>query len=211
MLRFRSILTWVDSQNIIERCLIYSKAMSELDQLLSDIEAAESISMARKNWQPKHQGSIDIRIAVDGTWYHEGRAFQRAALTKLFATVLHREDKNYFLLTPVEKLSIQVDDAPFVAAMVEQINDGEHTALVFTTNLGDRIVADEAHPIRVEIDPQSGEPRPYIHFRDGLEALISRNAFFELANLAEISQRDGCSYLVINSMGVDFNLGRADE
>ena len=96
MLRFRSILTWVDSQNIIKQCSIYSKAMSELDQLLSDIEAAESISMARKNWQPKHQGSIDIRIAVDGTWYHEGRAFQRAALIKLFATVLHREDKNYF-------------------------------------------------------------------------------------------------------------------
>jgi len=211
MLRFRSILTWVDSQNIIKQCSIYSKAMSELDQLLSDIESAESISMARKNWQPKHQGSIDIRIAVDGTWYHEGRAFQRAALIKLFATVLHREDKNYFLLTPVEKLSIQVDDAPFVATIVEQISDGGHTALVFTTNLGDRIVADDQHPIRVEIDPQSGEPRPYIHFRDGLEALISRNAFFELANLAEISQLDGCNYLVINSMGVDFNLGRADE
>jgi len=129
----------------------------------------------------------------------------------LFATVLRRENNDYYLLTPAEKLSIQVDDAPFVATMVEQINDGGHTALVFTTNLGDRIVADEQHPIRVEIDPQSGEPRPYIHFRDGLEALISRNAFFELANLAELSQRDGCSYLVINSMGVDFNLGRADE
>ena len=86
--------------------------MSELDQLLSDIKAAESISSAGKNWQPKNLGSIDIRIAVDGTWYHEGRAFQRAALTKLFATVLCREDKDYFLITPAEKLSIQVDDAP---------------------------------------------------------------------------------------------------
>lgn len=185
--------------------------MSELDQLLSDIEAAEFNSLSRKNWQPKHQGSIDIRIAVDGTWYHEGRAFQREALTKLFATVLRKEDDDYFLLTPGEKLSIQVDDAPFVATMVEQVDDGENQALVFTTNLGQRIVADEQHSIRVEIDSGSNQPRPYIHVRDGLEALIGRNAFFELVNMADTQQRDGKLFFTITSMGTEFILGRADE
>lgn len=185
--------------------------MSELDQLLSDIEATESTTLARKNWRPKHLGSIDIRIAADGTWYHEGRMFQRPGLTKLFSTVLSKEDNDYFLLTPAEKLSIQVDDAPFVATMVEQVDDGENQALVFTTNLGERIVADQQHAIQVDIDSDSNQPRPYIHVRDGLEALIGRNAFFELVNMANTQQRDGKLYFTVASMGTKFILGCADE
>lgn len=185
--------------------------MSELEQLLSDIENAETISLARKNWQPKQIGAIDIRIAADGVWYHEGRPFRRAALTRLFASVLRRENNHYYLITPAEKLSIQVDDAPFVATMVERINDGESNALVFTTNLGDRIIADAQHPIRVEIDAVSQQPRPYILVRDGLEALIGRNTFFELVNMADERETDGKIYLTITSMGTEFILGRADE
>jgi hypothetical protein len=185
--------------------------MSELDQLLTDIEQAETTSLARKDWQPKHKGTIDIRIAVDGTWYHEGRAFQRAALTRLFATVLRKENNDYYLLTPAEKLSIRVDDAPFVATVVEQLGDKNNQALVFTTNLGERIVADEQHPIRVEFDSVSNQPRPYIHVRDGLEALIGRTAFYELVNMAVEREHDGKIFLTINSMGVEFILGRADE
>lgn len=185
--------------------------MSELDQLLSDIEAVKSTSLARKKWQPENKGKIDIRIAVDGTWYHEGRAFQRAALTKLFATVLCKENSDYFLLTPAEKLLIRVDDAPFVATILEQIDDGKNKALVFTTNLGERIVADAQHPIRVEIDSANDEPRPYIHVRDGLEALIGRNAFYDLVNMAAEQERDGHRFLTITSMGTEFILGRADE
>lgn len=185
--------------------------MTELDQLLSSIEAAELNSLARKNWHPEHEGSIDIRIAVDGTWFHEGRAFKRAALCKLFANVLRKEDDKYYLMTPAEKLSIRVDDVPFVATMVEHIDDSGRSALVFTTNLGERIVADAEHAIRVEIDPGSYEPRPYIHVRDGLEALIGRNAFFELVNMAEESETDGKKYLIITSMGAEFALGCTDE
>ena len=148
---------------------------------------------------------------MDGTWYHEGRAFQRPALTKLFASVLRREDDDYFLLTPAEKLSIQVDDAPFVATLVEQVDDGENRALVFTTNLGERIVADQQHAIRVDIDSDSDLPRPYIHVRDGLEALIGRSAFFELVNMANTQQREGKLFFTITSMGTEFILGRADE
>jgi len=125
--------------------------------------------------------------------------------------VLRKEDDEYFLLTPAEKLSIQVDDAPFVATMVEQIDDGKQVALVFTTNLGDKIVADEQHPVRVEIDSVSNQPRPYIHVRNGLEALIGRNAFFELINMADPRESDGNLLLTITSMGAEFILGRADE
>ena len=163
--------------------------MSDLNQLLSEIEQAENSASIRNKWNPVYGGKFDIRISVDGTWYHEGRAFQRKSLVKLFAGVLRKEQGDYFLVTPNEKLSIQVDDAPFVAAVLESIDQGEFTALVFTTNLGERVVADDRHPIRVEIDDNTREPRPYISVRDGLEALISRNAFFELVNMASEYER----------------------
>lgn len=185
--------------------------MSELNQLLRDIELAESSSLARKDWQPRYSGAIDIRIASDGTWYHEGRAFQRESLTRLFASVLRKQDDEYFLLTPAEKLSIRVDDAPFIATMLEIFNEEGQQALVFTTNLGDKIVADGEHPIRVEIDEANREPRPYIHYRDGLDALIGRSAFFDLTNASEISERDGRRHLTICSMGTHFDLGCTDE
>jgi len=185
--------------------------MNDLNDLLREIKQAEKSSLARKDWQPGQSGTIDIRIASDGTWYHESRAFQRESLTKLFASVLRKEGDQYFLLTPAEKLNIRVDDAPFIAATLEIFEQDGNQALVFTTNLGDKILADSQHPIRVEINTQNGEPRPYIHFRDGLEALISRSAFFELANLAEVRRQGGHSYLNISSMGIDFNLGSTDE
>lgn len=185
--------------------------MSELDQLLSEIEQSESAGRKLKNWQPKQEGSIDIRIAVDGNWYHEGRVFRRPALVKLFAGVLRKEKSGYYLVTPVEKLSIRVDDAPFVATMVERVIDNDQQALVFTTNLDERIVADDRHPIRVEIDPLNHEPRPYILVRDRLEALIGRNAFYDLLNLAEESTVDGNHFLTISSMGTVFILGCTDN
>ena len=111
--------------------------MSDLDQLLDKIEQLESASRKRGNWQPEQQGSIDIRIAVDGSWYHEGRAFRRPALVKLFASVLRKEETGYYLVTPVEKLAIQVDDVPFVASLLEQVINNGRQDLVFTTNLGE--------------------------------------------------------------------------
>ena len=181
--------------------------MSELDHLLDQIEQSRRQSEIREQWQPKHIGSIDIRIAADGSWFHEGRPFQRMSLVKLFASVLRKEGDAYFLLTPAEKLEIQVEDAPFVATLVET----QESAIVFTTNLGDRLVVDAEHPVRVEIDPQTQTPRPYVHYRDGLDALISRSAFFDLINLACESERDGKHYLTISSMGQTFDLGCVEE
>ena len=185
--------------------------MPEIEQILADIEAAAASSESRRAWNPARSGNIDIRIAADGAWYHEGRRFQRQSLVRLFAGLLRREGDEYFLVTPAEKLRIRVDDAPFVAGTVEHIDDGGEPAIVFTTNIGTRIVVDEQHPLRVEIDEHSGEPRPYVGMHDGLEALIGRSAFFELANLAEESQRDGAPVLIVNSRGTRFELGRCDD
>jgi hypothetical protein len=185
--------------------------MPELDQLLISIEQAESSGHANMNWQPKHVGEINIQIKADGQWFHEGRPFRRLALVKLFASVLRREGDTHYLVTPGEKLSIQVDDAPFVATVMELMENDDHQALIFTTTLGDSIIADEQHPIRVETDPVTLLPRPYIHFRNGLDALISRSAFFDLANMAQEVEHNGGTYLVVRSMGAEFNLGICDE
>ncbi len=185
--------------------------MSDLDKILADIESSEAASAARLRWNPNHLGEIDIRIAADGSWFHQGRRFQRAALVKLFASVLRRENDDYFLVTPAEKLRITVDDAPFVAGLMETVDDGGRQAIVFTTNIGERIVVDREHPIRVETDSNSGEPRPYVGMHDGLEALISRGAFFDLVNLASTRQRGGRNCLVVESRGEEFELGSIDD
>ncbi|MFT4650177.1 MAG: hypothetical protein ACI8XX_002604 [Polaribacter sp.] len=185
--------------------------MPKLDQLLTIIEQAESSGHAKKNWQPGQVGEIDIHIKADGQWLHEGRPFQRLVLVKLFASVLRREGDTHYLVTPGEKLAIRVDDAPFVATTMELMDNTEHQALVFTTTLGESIIADEQHPIRVEIDPVTRLPRPYIHFRNGLDALISRSAFFDLANTAQEVQHNGDTHLIVHSMGAEFSLGICDE
>jgi hypothetical protein len=185
--------------------------MPKLDQLLTSIKQAESSGHAKKNWQPAHVGEIDIHIKADGQWFHEGRPFQRIALVKLFASVLRREGDIHYLVTPGEKLAIRVDDAPFVATAMERMEGSDHQALTFTTTLGESIVADEQHPIRVETDPVTQLPRPYIHFRNGLEALISRSAFFDLASMAQVVDRGGINHLIVQSMGAEFSLGICDE
>lgn len=185
--------------------------MSELEKILADIESSEAASAAKLRWNPAQQGEIDIRIAADGSWFHQGRKFQRDALVKLFASVLRREQDDYFLVTPAEKLRIVVDDAPFVAGLMQTIEDQGRQSIVFTTNIGERIVVDREHPIRVVTDLQSGEPRPYVGMHDDLEALISRGAFFELVNLAVERERDGGSCLVVESRGEEFVLGTIDD
>lgn len=142
-------------------------------------------------WNPPHCGEIDIVIKADGGWLHEGAPIGREALVRLFSTVLRKDADGFYLVTPVEKLKITVEDAPFVAVSVEA---GEGL-FRFTTNVGDVVEAGPDHPIRVEIDPDTGEPRPYVHVRAGLEALIARPVFYELAAMAEVKE-DGRFYIV---------------
>jgi hypothetical protein len=136
-------------------------------------------------WNPAHCGDIDITIRRDGLWFHEGTPIGREALVRLFSTVLRKDPDGYHLVTPAEKLRITVEDAPFVAVRVDAVRGAAgEPVLRFLTNVGDVTEAGPANPIRVESDPATGEPRPYVHVRRGLEALITRPVFYELAELA---------------------------
>lgn len=141
-------------------------------------------------WHPTLCGDIDIRIARDGTWFHEGSPVRRQRMVNLFATILRKDaDGEFYLVTPVEKLRIQVEDAPFVAVDFDAAGHDTDQVVVFTTNAGDRVAADADHPIRVEEDPATKEPAPYVMVRDGLEALINRSTFYRLVELAR--ERNG--------------------
>ncbi|MDB5444571.1 MAG: hypothetical protein JWP73_2947 [Phenylobacterium sp.] len=156
-------------------------------------------------WNPARSGEIDIVIGRDGGWRHEGAPIGREAMVRLFSTILRKDPDGIWLVTPAEKLRITVEDAPFVAVRVDQAaGEAGQPVLRFVTNVGDEVEAGPDHAIRVETDA-SGEPRPYLHVRRGLEALIARPVFYELVELAV--ERDG--RLGVESHGAWFELGPA--
>jgi hypothetical protein len=155
---------------------------------------------------------LHMRIARDGTWFYRGTPINRMPLVKLFSTVLRREsDGDFWLITPVERGRIEVEDAPFTAVEVTIAGEGESQTLTFRTNLDQEVVAGPEHPIRVTIDPDTAEPRPYILVRDGLEALILRPAFYELAEISTEGSQDGVPMMGVWSQGHFFALSEMDE
>ena len=135
-------------------------------------------------WNPPHCGDSAMRIASDGTWLHEGSPIGRKELVRLFSTILRREaDGNFVLVTPVEKLDIIVEDAPFIAVEVTTTGEGRDRRLMFRTNVDDLVEAGPGNPLRIDTAPD-GTPRPYLHVRAGLEALVNRPVFYQLADLA---------------------------
>lgn len=167
------------------------KDKRDLDRLADGAKQAPGRGLPPVHlWNPTHAGEIDIVLRADGSWTHEGAVIGRAALVRLFSTILRRDADGYWLVTPVEKMKIAVEDAPFTAVAVEAAQDDQgRPVLRFTTNVGDVTEAGPDNPIRVETDPATGEPRPYVHVRRGLEALILRPVFYELADMAQV--RDG--------------------
>ncbi|MDA8770009.1 DUF1285 domain-containing protein [Planktomarina temperata] len=151
-------------------------------------------------WNPPFCGDLDIRIARDGTWFYLGTPIGRPALVKLFSSILKKEAGKYYLVTPVEKVGIQVDDAPFVAVDVDH-RDGD---LHFTTQVGDTMIAGPDHPIRVERDPKTGEPSPYVLVRSNLEALIDRKSFYRLVDLGLHEIWKGESWFGLRSQSTFF-------
>ncbi|HEX7876657.1 MAG TPA: DUF1285 domain-containing protein [Sphingobium sp.] len=136
-----------------------------------------------EKWNPDHCGDSEMRIARDGTWFHQGSPIGREAMVRLFSTILRREaDGSYVLVTPVEKLSIEVEDAPFIAVELKSEGEGRARALAFRLNSGDIVSAGPANPIHVRETPDG--PHPYVHVRGGLEALVARSVYYELMNLA---------------------------
>lgn len=161
-------------------------------------------------------GDFDMRIAADGTWFYRGTPINRKPLVKLFSTVLRREnDGEYWLVTPVERGRILVDDAPFTAVEVTATGKGHDQALTFRTNLDEFVIAGLDHPIRVshrgDQSRQEDEPRPYVLIRPGLEALVLRSVYYHLVDLSEIRQIEGVEQLGVWSRGQFFPLGHLAE
>jgi len=161
-----------------------------------------------EQWNPAHCGDSAMRILADGTWLHEGAPIGRIAMVRLFSTVLRCEpDGGHVLVTPVEKLSIAVDDAPFVVVEMTSEGEGERRRLAFRTNVGDLVVAGPDHPLAVE-DRGHGE-HPYLRVRGRLDALIARPVYYELANLAIDEPADPDGRIGLWSDGAFFALGQA--
>ena len=160
-------------------------------------------------WNPDFCGDIDMRIARDGTWYYLGTPIGRKPMVRLFSTIIRRDGDDYFLITPVEKVGIRVDDAPFVAVALEVLGEGEQQVLRFTSNVEDQVDAGPDNPLRVVIDPVTQEPSPYVLMRSNLEALIHRNVFYQLVELAVVREIDGEEWLGVWSQGVFYPIGRS--
>ncbi len=138
-----------------------------------------------ERWNPPYCGEMDMVIRRDGSWWHEGTRIGRERLIRLFSRILRKDDDGTtYLVTPVEKIGIQVEAAPFLAVRVDAAGEGDMQKLVFLTNMDDHVVCGPDHPLRVETDPETGEPEPFVHVRGRLEALITRAAFYDLAELA---------------------------
>ena len=155
-----------------------------------------------EKWHPTHCGDSEMRIARDGTWFHQGSPIGRPAMVRLFSTILRREpDGGFVLVTPAEKLDILVEDAPFVAVELKSEGEGRDRRLAFRLNTGDLVVAGPEHPLRFE----SG-PHPYVEVRSGLDALVARPVYYELA---EIALAEGAAPPGLWSNGAFFPLEQA--
>ncbi|HWF63390.1 MAG TPA: DUF1285 domain-containing protein [Rhizomicrobium sp.] len=137
-----------------------------------------------ERWNPPYCGDSGMRIAGDGTWFHQGAVITRPALVRLFSTILRKDDDGFMLVTPVEKLSIAVEDAPFVAVLMEANGKAADMHLTFTTNVGDKITAGPDHALRFIPDAKTGAPIPYLHVRQGLEAKLARPVYYAMVELA---------------------------
>ena len=158
-------------------------------------------------WDPPYCGEIDIRIVRDGTWLHNGQPIRRPAMIQLFSSVLKKEQDKYYLVTPVEKVGIQVDDCPFIAQSLSVMGQNEKQQLEFLLNTHEPVVAGKEHAIIVEENVESGEPHPMIHVRNGLHALLARSVFYQLVELAVERPAEEGICLVVNSDQCTFELG----
>lgn len=162
-------------------------------------------------WNPPFCGDLDMEIRRDGTWFYLGTPIGRPELVKLFSSILKREGNTYYLVTPVEKVGIRVEDAPFVAVDFDVEGAGIDQILTFHTHVGDTAIAGPNHPIRVVRDPKTGEPSPYILVRANLEALIDRKSFYRLIDLGQRKDQVDQSWFGLWSSGEFFPIIPSNE
>jgi hypothetical protein len=161
-------------------------------------------------WNPPFCGDIDMRIASDGMWYYMGTPIGRPALVRLFSTILKREDGKHFLVTPVEKVGIRVDDAPFMAVEMLGEHDGRGRLLRFRTNVDDWVVCDQAHLLRFEASADGGLT-PYLHVRADLWAKVTRALYYDLVDMGEERVVDGHQMFGVASAGEFFAMADAEQ
>jgi hypothetical protein len=161
-----------------------------------------------ERWNPPFCGDIDMRIAADGTWFYQKTPIGRPALVRLFASVLKREGDKYFLVTPVEKVGISVDDAPFLAVELAVTRDPRQV-LSFRTNVDDQVEAGPGHPLRFEPEAETGGLKPYLHVRRDLWAKVTRALFYDLVELGEERNLGGKAMFGVVSQGEFFPMAEA--
>lgn len=162
-------------------------------------------------WNPPLSGEIDIRIKRDGSWQYLGTPITREPLARLFGSILRKEDDGrHYLVTPVEKYAITVEDAPFIGVDVDAVGEGREQILEIETNHGDRAPISADHPLRLDFDPDSGEPAPYVLVRGALEARLDRKSFFRLADLVVEESRPEGRRWGVWSCGSFFPLAESD-
>ena len=184
------------------------------DRLLRGIEG---VAATRKRgpapvhlWNPPFCGDIDMRIASDGTWFYNGSPIGRMPLVQLFASILRRDEDRYVLVTPVERVGVKVDDAPFLAVeLIKGDASGEPT-LTFRTNVDDFVTVDKEHPLRFERGASEGL-KPYVLVRGGLWALVQRALFYDLAALGETRAWEGEDWFGVRSGGIFYPMTKAAE
>jgi hypothetical protein len=179
----------------------------DLGAFQQQISLQNAASPPVDKWNPEFCGDIDIQIKHDGTWFYMGTPIGRKPLVKLFASVLKREDEQYFLVTPVEKVGIQVEDVPFIITQWQK----EESKLALTTNTGDDLIVSSENPIQIFADQKTGVYLPYALVRRNLWARLHQNVFYQLAELAvehgEEQKIDGKPHLMLNSGEYHFSLG----
>lgn len=177
-----------------------------LAALFSDLLSRQRSTPPVDRWDPPCCGDMDLTICRNGDWVHEGRKIERQELVELFASILKREGEQYYLVTPVEKWRIVVEDAPLHVVSVERERRQQQTALVFRTATGDTVVAGPDNPIAVTTCANTGEPRPYLLVRRNLSGLLSRPVFYQLADWSEQRHADGRACYGVASLGRFFPL-----
>ena len=163
-----------------------------------------------EDWDPPYCGDIGMRIKRDGTWFYGDSPIGRDKLVRLFSTILRRdEDEQYYLVTPVEKILVTVEDAPFIATQMDVTGEGTTQKIIFTTNVGDVCLAGSKLPIYFEFEGH--QPSPYVHVRGKLRAKIARPVFYRLVDIAVANQENGVDYFGVWSEGAFFSMSRVDK
>ena len=187
------------------------KGLSGLESLIGRAGGKEKGLPPVEKWEPEFCGDLDMVIKRDGTWFYMGTPIGRHALARLFSSVLRKdEDGKTYLVTPVEKIGIEVEDVPFIAIAMQQTGEGKDQELVFETNVGDIVRAGNDNQLRFAKEGED-KLKPYLHIRHGLEARLSRPVYYELANLAQPENEQPEAAIGIWSGGCFFPIGPAGE